>query len=268
LIDFLDFYLTSARISVASNIQYRFGQYLWMLGMVAEPVIYLVVWGTIARNAPGQEVGGYTAGAFAAYYITWTLVRNINIVFTPYGWEPRIRQGELSALLLRPVHPIHYDLSGFAGWKVVAVMLWLPIGLGLTLIFHPTFDTTPSSAVAFAISLVGAYLIRSLFLWALGMVTIWTTRVGALFELYISIEMVLSGRLVPMTLLPGWAQAIANFLPFQWTFGFPINALIGHMSTGQLIHGLLTQAMWVGIGAIIVAGFWKLSIKHYSAVGN
>ena len=67
------------------------------------------------------------AGDFAAYYIVWTLVRNMNIVFTPYGWEERIREGELSAPLLRPLHPVHYDLGDFAGWKFVVILLWLPI---------------------------------------------------------------------------------------------------------------------------------------------
>ena len=41
--------------------------------MVAEPVIYLVVWSTIA-DLSGGEVNGLTAGDFAAYYIVWTLV--------------------------------------------------------------------------------------------------------------------------------------------------------------------------------------------------
>ena len=31
----------------------------------------------------------------------------MNIVFTPYGWEERIREGQLSGQLLRPLHPIH-----------------------------------------------------------------------------------------------------------------------------------------------------------------
>ena len=58
-----------------------------------EPVIYLVVWSTVA-TAQGGAVGGYTPGAFAAYYIVWTLVRNMNIVFTPYGWEGYIQRGQ------------------------------------------------------------------------------------------------------------------------------------------------------------------------------
>ena len=45
----------------------------------------------------------------------FALVRNMNIALTPWAWEERIRQGELSALLLRPVHPFHVDLAGLAG---------------------------------------------------------------------------------------------------------------------------------------------------------
>ena len=55
------------------------------------------VWSTIAIHQGGM-VAGYTAGAFAAYYIVWTLVRNMNIVFTPYGWEGRIQRGQLLLL--------------------------------------------------------------------------------------------------------------------------------------------------------------------------
>ena len=80
-------------------------------------MVYLVVWTTIAEQQ-GGSVQGITTGEFAAYYIVWTLVRNMNIVFTPYGWEWRIREGQFSASLLRPLHPLHDDLAAFAGWKV------------------------------------------------------------------------------------------------------------------------------------------------------
>ena len=83
---------------------------MYLLGMVAEPVIYLVVWTTIAEES-GGTVGGLTTGELAAYYIVWTFVRNMGLVFTPYGWEWRIRDGELSGMLLRPLHPIHYDIA-------------------------------------------------------------------------------------------------------------------------------------------------------------
>lgn len=64
--DWIDLYLKTARIAILEQFQYQVANYFYMIGMVAEPVIYLVVWSTVAR-AQGGEVAGYTAGEFAAY---------------------------------------------------------------------------------------------------------------------------------------------------------------------------------------------------------
>ncbi len=263
----IDVYLTGMRMAVISQFQYRAANYFYMIGMIAEPVIYLVVWSTVAE-ANGGSVSGYTAGTFAAYYIVWTLVRNMNIVFTPYGWETRIREGELSGQLLRPLHPLNLDLAYFAGWKVVVIVLWLPLAAVLSLVFHPSLSPTLSQVVVFAIAIWGAYLIRSMFLWLLGLVTFWTTRIGALYQLYFSAELLLSGRLVPMDLMPSWVQTLAWFLPFQWTFGFPITALVGPIDDGELVTGLAMQVLWITIGALAVRVVWRRAIRRYSAVGG
>jgi len=263
----IDIYVAEARLAIAEQLQYRVSNYMYMLGMVAEPVIYLVVWSTIAVQQ-GGSVGGYTPGAFAAYYIVWTLVRNINIVFTPYGWEWRIREGRLSAQLLRPLFPIVEDLGFFLGWKPVVVLLWLPIALFLSLVFRPELSPSLLQVGVFAVSLLGAYLIRSLNQSSLGLITFWTTRVGPIFQLYIAAELLLSGRLVPMSLMPAWVQGLANFLPFQWTFGFPIEALVGHLSNEQLFGGLLVQLFWIVVGSVLVRVVWHFAIRRYSAVSG
>ncbi|MEX2501136.1 MAG: ABC-2 family transporter protein, partial [Trueperaceae bacterium] len=214
------------------------------------------------------SVGGYTAGEFAAYYIVWTLVRNMNIVFTPFGWEHRIRRGKLSELLLRPVHPLHYDIAYFGGWKVVVIVLWLPLAAALTIAFRPTLSPTLAQVATFSLAIWGAYLIRSLLLFALGMVTLWTTRVTALFELYFAGELLLSGRLVPLDLLPEWAQTMADWLPFASTFGFPIESLVSDLSNRELLEGLLVQVVWIGVSSAICAMVWKRAVRRYSAVGN
>ena len=263
----VDFYLTTMRTQVQTQFQYRVATYMYLVGMVAEPVIYLVVWTTIA-DSHGGSVQGITSGEFAAYYIVWTLVRNMNIVFTPYGWEWRIREGTFSGLMLRPLHPIHYDLADFAGGKVIWVLLYLPIAVALALIFKPTFDVTPLEIVVFFFAIWGAYLIRSLLLWLLGMVSFWTTRASAIFETYIMAELLLSGRLVPLPLMPDWTQTLADWLPFKWSFYFPIEVLVGHLSAASLIGGLGMQLLWTTIGALAVWVCWRASAKHYTAVGN
>ena len=241
---YLDYYLTRARTQIQSNFQYRVATYMWLVGMLAEPIVYLVVWTTIA-DQQGGSVQGITTGEFAAYYIVWTLVRNMNIVFTPYGWEWRIREGELSAALLRPLHPIHDDIAGFAGWKVVTIILWLPIAAVLWIAFDPSIDIRAAEIAAFCVAIWGAYLIRTMFLTSLGMVTFWTTRVSALFELAVGLELLLSGRLVPLPLMPAWAEDVANVLPFKWSFYFPIQTLVGDLSNRELLEGLGIQLLWI-----------------------
>ncbi len=263
----VDFYLTVFRVQVQTQLQYRAATYMYTLGMVAEPTIYLVVWSTIARSH-GGSVNGLTPHAFAAYYIVWTLVRTMNIVFTPYGWEHRIREGQMSALLLKPFHPIHYDLAFFAGQKVLWVLMYLPIGVGLSLAFHPALHPSAVEVLVFLVAIWGAYLVRSMFLWILGMFTFWTTRGSAIFETYLLCELLLSGRLLPLTLMPHWSQTLAAWLPFKWTFYFPIETLVGNMSTLSLLGGLGMQVVWTAIGGTIVAVMWRLSVRHYSAVGN
>ena len=260
-------YAATAKAAVQIQFQYRTANYAYILGMVAEPVVYLVVWSSVA-DSRGGSVDGITAGQFAAYYIVWTLVRQMNIVFTPYGWEDRIQRGQLSGHLLRPVHPIHYDLAFFAGWKVVAVVLWLPVAVVLSLAFRPTFDVSPLEAAVFLVAIWGAYLIRSMLLWVLGMITFWTTRVSAIYDVFFTAELLLGGRLVPLALLPAWAGGLADVLPFKYTFGYPIEVLAGSLSTRDLLVGLGLQAVWTGVGVLLVAAVWRLGVRRYGAVGS
>jgi ABC-2 type transport system permease protein len=263
----VDFYATTMRTAVVAQLQYRVAQYFYMIGMVAEPVVYLVVWTTIA-DQQGGSVNGISTGEFAAYYIVWTLVRNMNIVFGAPFWEWRIREGYLSGQLLRPMHILHYDLAFFAGWKFVVVALWIPIAIALSLVFHPDLHPTGLEVAVFIVAIWGAYLVRSMFQGVMGMLNFWTTRGAAVFDLYMAIEMLLSGRLVPLQLMPDWVQTLADFLPFKWTFYFPIQSLVGDLSTQSLLLGLCAQALWIGIGLVLFHFAWRAAVRHFSAVGG
>lgn len=260
-------YAKNISMNVRTHAQYRFGAVVRTIAFLVEPVVYLTVWTTIAEQR-GGEVGGLATGTISAYFIVWTLVRIMNVVFTPYGFEWRIQRGDFNAQLLRPAHPIHYDLSFFAGYNLTALLTWLPVAGVLVLAFRPALSPRPLEVAVFAVAIWGAYLVRSMFLWALGMVNFWTTRASALFELYVVCELLFSGRLVPMDLMPGTVQAVAGWLPFYWGFGFPIEVLVVGKSDAELATGLGMQALWTAIGAMLVGLVWRRAVRRYTAVGN
>jgi viologen exporter family transport system permease protein len=262
-----DYYLAAMKVAILQQLQYRVANYFYLVGMVAEPVIYLVVWSTVAL-AEGGEVGGYTPGAFAAYYIVGTLVHNMNIVLSPYSWEWRVKHGQLSGELLYPIHPLHHDIAYYAGSNLVTMVFCLPLTAFLAWVFKPVLAPTWYQALAFFFTIWGAYLISTMELSLLGMITFWTTRVAAVVELFFALELLLSGRLVPMTLMPAWVQQLAWYLPFQWTFYFPVESLVGGLSPAQLLFGLSMQALWIFIGMIAINLLWRVGIRRYTAVGN
>jgi ABC-2 type transport system permease protein len=122
--------------------------------------------------------------------------------------------------------------------------------------------------LTFVPALWGAFLLRSLNLWTLGLVSFWTTRTAPLFELYILLELLLSGRLVPLQVMPGWAETIAAWLPFKWTFGFPIEALVYDLPVSELVGGLAIQTAWIVGMWTLMSVVWRRAVRRYSAVGN
>ena len=148
------------------------------------------------------------------------------------------------------------------------IVLWIPLAFALSILFDPSLSPNAQQIATFAIAIWGAYLIRTMLQESLGMLCFWTTRGAAIFDLYMTVELLLSGRLVPLPLMPDWVQEISRFLPFQWAFYFPIESLVGDLSNQELVQGLAIQLLWILIGLAIFKVAWRSAIKRYSAVGG
>lgn len=266
-LDRIKMYAVAGRQAIIEQLQYRLANMMFMVHILIEPVIYLVVWTTVAESQ-GGAVGGYTAAQFAGYYIIWTLVRQFNLSMGPHSFNWRIKEGRLAAELLRPVHPLQVDIGYYLGYKVPQVLYWLPMGVLLWLLFRPEVNPELWQILAFPVALMLAFFVRFLFMWVLGLVCFWTERVDAIFELYFVLELLFSGRLVPLSVMPAWAQNVANFMPFQWTFYFPIEVLLGRVEPQALLWGFATQLAWIAGGYLFIMVVWKQAIKHFTAVGS
>lgn len=256
-----------ARTSGINSVQYRANVAVETVLMAAEPVVYLAVWQIVARQE-GGEVDGFTAGRFAAYYITFGLVRTLTQIGSPHNWEHLVRSGLMSALLVRPIHPVHSDLAVWFGFGVARAVMWLPVGAALTIVFRPDFDTRPAQVLVFAGAVWMALILRSLLSDIVGMTAFWLVSITGIASLMFALDALMSGRIVPPELMPGWAQAVSWALPYRWTFAFPIEALIGPMNTGDLLTGLGMQTLWLVAIWLLLQLVWRRGVRRYGAVGG
>jgi len=245
---FLDLYRTLGKVSVAIQLQYRASGMIWMIGGILEPTIYLVVWSTVARGE-GGDAGGYTPEQFAAYYITLMFVSHLTFSWIMHEFQFRIQQGGFSALLLRPVHPIHGDIADNLAYKVVMLVVLFPAAVVLGFLFRPDFDLELWSTLLFVPALLLAFCVRFTFEWTLALAAFWTTRTAAVNQTYFALNAFLSGRVAPIAHLPMWLQSIAAGLPFYWMLAFPIELLLGRISPAEAARGLAMQGMWLVLTA-------------------
>ncbi len=264
--DLAALYIQQFKTTFASMLQYRASLFIWMIGQVLEPLIYLVVWSTVSASS-GGSVGDYTAAGFAAYYIVFMLVNQMTYTWIMYEYEYRIREGLLSPALLRPVHPIHADVADNVSSKLVTLPVMLLIALGLALLFKPSANPQLWSILLFIPAIFLAFLLRFLVEWSLAQAAFWTTRVGAINQVYFVLLLFLSGQIAPLTLFPRPIQVLAAVLPFQWMVGFPVELVLGRLTPLQALTGIGAQVIWLGISLVLVRVVWRAGVRIYSAVG-
>lgn len=264
--DLFRLYLQQFRTTFASMLQYRASLFIWMIGQVLEPLIYLVVWTTVSASR-GGSVGDFTSGQFAAYYIVFMLVNQMTYTWIMWEYEYRIREGLLSPALLRPVHPIHADIADNVSSKLVTLPVMLVIAAGLALLFKPQAQLQLWAIFAFIPAIVLAFLVRFLVEWTLAQAAFWTTRVSAINQVYFVLMLFLSGQLAPLSLFPRFIQVLAEVLPFRWMIGFPVELVLGRLTPAQAATGLAAQAAWVAISLFLLRVIWRAGARVYSAVG-
>ncbi len=261
-----DVYLQQFKTTFASMLQYRAALVIWMIGHVLEPLIYLLVWSTVSRSS-GGSVGGFGPAEFAAYFIVLMLVNHITYTWIMYEYEYRVRQGALSQVLLRPLHPIHSDIADNVSSKLITLPGMLVVAAILTVLFRPVFHPLPWALAAALPALLLAFLVRFLTEWTLALAAFWTTRVGALNQAYFVAVLFLSGQMAPLSLLPAPVRWAASALPFRWTISFPVELLLGRLTPAQTLMGFAAQAVWLVLSLVLLKIVWRAGLRVYGAVG-
>lgn len=262
----LEIYSAQFKTMLAVQLQYRVAMVIWLIGLVIEPLVYLIVWSTVAESQ-GGGVGGFQRADFAAYFIATMVVNHMTFTWHMWEYDYRIRQGLLSPLLLRPLHPLHADLAENFSYKVITLAVIIPTAAILIVVFRPVYNPPLWSLLAVLPAVVMAFFIQFLLGWALAMAAFWTTRIAAINRMYFLGKLFLAGQLAPLALLPPFLQTIASISPFRWMLSFPIELLLGRLEPGAAAWGLVVQAAWILLSVAAVKLIWQAGIRRYGAFG-
>lgn len=246
--------------------QYRVQALLWMLFSVIRPVIFLAAWAAVAA-AQGGQVGGFTVGDFASYYICLTLVMHLTMAWNSHEFQFEVRQGRFSPKLLRPLHPLHYSVVENAVFKATTI---LPLGLALLIIgltFGVKVATGPLHVLLFLPSVALAAALTFFSIWIIATLAFWVTRMEMANTLWMRASFIFAGQIAPIALVPEWLQVVSYALPFWYMLGAPTEILRGAVDPGTALLVMAGQAAWTIVAALALRAAWRSGVRQYSAVG-
>lgn len=257
-------YPTLLRIYWARTLEYRVQILIWILSG-AVPLVMLAVWLSLAQEGP---IGSFDAGTFVGYYLAAIFLRRMTGVWIIWDLSRDIRTGGLSARLLRPLHPLHYDLARtLASRPLQALLVGPPIALALWLYPGRQLDLSALNLLRVTAATGMALLLEFFFQYAIGLTAFWTSQAVAFHEVWFFIKALGSGYVIPLALMPEGVRRLLDWTPFPMMLSFPLEMLLGRLSPEQAARGFLVQSLWLLFAVLLVAGLWRQGIRRYEAFG-
>lgn len=255
------------QVNWAEQWQYRANLLMYLLYWLVSPIIYLAVWTSIA-NAKGS-VSGFTANDFITYYMTLIICDQLTSNILIHIFAYKIQDGTLSGELIKPIHPVLTNsLVVSVANKALNILVLIPVWIVLFFIFKPDFGNVTIQNILLALPVMAfAFLIGYLLSATITALAFWTTRVYSIHEFYFALVLLFSGQFVPLPLMPQLIQDIAQYLPFQLLLYFPVQVILGKLSTGQIILGYVMAGVWLTVSILLFNWVWRNGVKHFSAVG-
>jgi len=256
---------TLLRIGVAEVVAYRAEFLVWIL-TTNMPLVMLALWHAVAADGP---VGRFDQKQFTAYFLGVLVVRLATSNWMAWQMSMEIRDGTLSAKLLRPIHPLYAYAAEQAAAIPMRIFVVSPI---VVILFATAWDRVarhdPRLVLILAASLIGAWLLMFFSMVLLGALAFYVDSAMGVFELWIGVHGICSGYLIPLEVLPGWAVKVTSVLPFRFMLAFPVETLVGLLSPAQALRQLGAQWLYVAVTGVLALRVWRAGVRRFAAFGG
>lgn len=262
-------YLKVFGIGLQDTFVYRWNFVLRSLVSIVPLFATVLVWQSVCEA--NGSVSDYSFSAMVFYFVGVLVVENLASP-TEDEWRiaAEIREGQISALLVKPLNYLAYRLSLFASYRLLYSVVTLPI-VALVLWFlreHLQWPSHPVTWLLFGLSVAGSALIQFFIAYSLAMLAFWFLEVSTLIFILYSFEYFLSGHVFPIDLLSPRLQAMLQWTPFPYELFFPVQVLLERLPPDAMVRGFAMQWLWVCITAFLANFLWRRGVRHYQAAGG
>jgi ABC-2 type transport system permease protein len=240
----------------------------WVLYSPLQVAMIYLLWRIVYRSA--GEVGGLRFKEMILYYLVVHFLGRAMLPIQTVNYEvwSEINKGALDIYLSRPLGFGPFVFFRSLGAPTVEICLGVPFFLLFSWILGLPVQADPLVLSAFFLSgLLGAcvlFLVQFL----IGTLTFWMERIFGIRDLVVSVFMLFSGQLIPVSALPAPVARLSGGLPFESIFFVP--AMIYRRPAFDLDAAALLaqQAVWIAVLWALAAALWRRGVERYASQGG
>ncbi|WP_067625803.1 hypothetical protein [Alicyclobacillus acidiphilus] len=240
---------------------YGMNIFMKFVGFPVRIFLPLLLWVIVSHTSSGDQGFKYYASYYVGVFVITLMYPYTRVATATVSTE--ILNGDLIRYMARG---IPYWSVRFADWA--ASVLWYLGTVGIAfVVFAEIFmrNFSIERVVGFFVSLFIGSLIQ-LVLWVMiGMSAFVLEQVRGVARLYMVLQDLFTGALIPLTLLPNALGVIFEWLPFKYFVFVPLQTMLGQYTTIQVIDNAAFGLCWLA-GLLVVCGLiWRQGVKHFIA---
>jgi ABC-2 type transport system permease protein len=253
------------KVGFLEAVAYRAELLVWVLSTTM-PLIMLAMWSAVARDAP---VGRFGQSDFVAYFLATFIVRQLTGAWVAWEMNWEVRQGTLAMKLLRPLHPfIGYATENLAALPMRLIVA-LPVAVIAFAVVGPQKITRdPVLWLIWCAAMLGGWLITFLANLFIGCLALFIDSSEKFMGIWLALFFVFSGYLVPIELFPSAVKLLAEWLPFQYQIGYPVQLMTSAIGRADALEMLARQWGWVALLLGGTSTLWRRGLRRFAAYGG
>lgn len=256
---------TMIRIGFAGALAYRAEMLVWILATTM-PLVMLALWHAVAREAP---IGRFGQEQFVAYFLATFIVRQLTGSWSVWLINMEVRDGTLALRMLRPVHPLlSYAMSSLAELPVRGLLAIPAATLALVTLAGEQLTRDPVLWLLWAASVLGGWLLTLFANFAIGCLALFIESSTKVMDVWLALFFVFSGYMIPVELFPPPLRAAADWLPFRYQLGLPVELMTGAHDHAAALGLLGRQWVLVVVMLAAVAIIWRRGARRFAAYGG
>jgi ABC-2 type transport system permease protein len=255
-----------ARMKSAAH--FRANVIAWVLYSPLQIAIIYLLWKVIYGTA--REVGGLRFHEMILYYLVVHFLGRAMLPLQTVNYEvwSEINKGKLDIYLARPLGFGPFVFFRSLGAPTLEICLGVPFFLLFSALLRLPIQTDPLVLAAFFLSgLLGA-VVLFLLQFLIGSLTFWFERIFGLRDLMVSLFMLFSGQLIPISALPAPVVQLSRHLPFESIFFVPAMIYRHALPDLQVAALMLQQALWIAVLWAVAATVWRRGVARYASQGG